>query len=297
MTSSYSSAPSVSVVVVSHNEGANLRRTVHNLLATAPRDSEIIVVDDGSDDGSADCLTTGYSGVQVVRAKQRLGAIAARDLGAGRTRGDVLVFSDAHVEAPLGWTEPLLNVLSQPEVGAVAPAISVMGRPDAKGFGFRLTDPALNIAWLGPPGPDPTAVPMLGAGFLAMRREVFAAVGGFDTGLQLWGYEDSELCLRLWLLGYECVVVPSVVVAHLFRSAHPYHVAWAPLLHNILRVATIHFNAERIGRVVAAATGNRAFPAAFACLAESDVWQRRDEIRAARLYDDDWFFHHFGMEW
>ena len=44
-----------------------------------------------------------------------------------------------------------------------------------------------------------------------MTRAVFEDCGGFDEGLPRWGCEDDELSLRLWMLGYECHVVPDVV--------------------------------------------------------------------------------------
>ena len=284
------------MVVISHNEGAHLRRTVHSLLASLPADGEIIVVDDHSTDSSADGLRTGYDGVRVLRPAERLGAAAARNYGAAQAGGEILVFSDAHVEVPLGWLAPLRTALARPRVGAVNPVVATMGHLESKGYGFRWQDSALNVEWLGPRGDAPYPVPFACSGFLALRREVFEAVGGFDPGLVLWGMEDSELSLRLWLLGYECLLVPSLEVAHLFRDSHPYKVHWEVLLHNMLRVAVVHFGAERTRRVVACLTGNRGFPAAFARLADSDAWTRRGAVRAARRYDDDWFFQRFGME-
>ena len=137
---------------------------------------------------------------------------------------------------------------------------------------------------------------MLGAGFFAMRREVFAASGGFDPGLVLWGMEDAELSLRLWTLGYECRLVPAVEVEHLFRPAHPYRLDWETLFHNMLRVAVVHFSAERTRRLVSTLTTNSAFSGAFARLADSDTWTRRAAVREARRHDDEWFFRRFGME-
>lgn len=293
--SSPCSSVSVSVVVISHNEGAHLRRTVHSLLATLPADGEVIVVDDGSTDGSADEFATGYGGVTVLHPPERLGAARARNAGAGAAQGAVIAFSDAHVTVPLGWWQPLLAVLDRPDVGAVGPIISAMGATDRKAFGFRWRDAALNVEWLGWQSDEPHPVPMLGSGFFAMRREVFDQIGGFDPGLVLWGMEDAELSLRLWTLGYECWLVPAVDVEHLFRPAHPYRLDWETLLTNMLRVAVVHFGPERTRRVVGCLTTNSAFPGAFARLAGSDTWTRRAGVRAARRYDDEWFFRRFGM--
>ena len=257
-----SQSPSLSLVLINLNEGEYLRRTVENLSASLPEDGEIIVVDDGSTDGSADLLKPDGDRLKVLRQRKRLGIASARNLGARHARGKVLVFSDAHVAAPPQWTGPLLHALLDPDVGAVNPAIRAMrypgdylspkrstnnGNGEATGYGLGWSDAGLSCEWLACKGPKPYPVPLLGGGFLAMRRSVFAATGGFDTGLVVYGSEDAELSLRLWTLGYECLVVPEVEVAHLFRGEIPYEVDWEPVLYNKLRLAAIHFSPERRG--------------------------------------------------
>jgi GT2 family glycosyltransferase len=290
---------SVSVVIPSHNEGQQLRATVDSLLAGLPADGEIVVVDDGSTDASADRLArTGHPTVRVLRPADRLGAAGARNHGAICATGDVLVFCDAHVQAPPDWPDRLLPLLDQPGVGAAAPAVSVMDlTPTAIGYGFRWKDAALNVDWLGWQGSAPHPVPLLPGCFLGIRHDVFAQIGGFDNGLAVWGSEDGELCLRLWLLGYECWLVPTLEVAHLFRTTHPYRVDWEVVLHNLLRVGVVHFGQARLARMIANFNGSPAFASAFASLLDGDACARRAWLRAARLHDDDWFFSRFDMAW
>jgi GT2 family glycosyltransferase len=284
------------VVVPSHREGDNLRRTVHSLLATLPPDGEIVVVDDASDDGSIDFLEQdSYGGVRLVRPTVRLGAPAARNHGAAVSRGRVIVFCDAHVQVPLGWFDPLAAALARPETGAAGPVISMLGQPQSKGYGFTWSDAALNIRWLGGPAGLPRPVPMLCGCFLAMRRDVFEAAGGWDGGVLVWGGEDQELSLRLWSLGYECVLVPEVEIAHRFRERFPYEIDWELVLHNKLRLGTVHFGRARMTRLVRTLARSKAFPAAFARLLESDVWERRDQVREQRCRNDDWFFERFAI--
>jgi GT2 family glycosyltransferase len=296
MPSGSPSRPSVSVVVASHREGDFLRRTVHSLLATLPPDGEIVVVDDASDDGSADFLEEGcYGGVRLLQPSDRLGAPAARNHGAAASDGDVVVFCDAHVQLQLGWYGPLAEALARPEVGAAAPVVAVLGRPDSKGLGFTWSDAALNVRWLGGGGGPPRPVPMLPGCFLAMRRDVFDASGGFDAGVLVWGGEDQELSLHLWCLGYECLLVPEVEVAHRFRNRFPYEIDWELVLHNKLRLGTVHFGQARLTRLVETLARSTAFPTALARLLDSDVWDRRDRVRRRRSRDDDWFFERFAI--
>ena len=295
MTSSGRQPVGESVVVVSHNEGANLLRTVRGLDAALPSDAEIIVIDDSSTDGSVEALPGDR--VRVIRPESRLGIAAARNLGAAESRGEVIIFSDAHVDVNPGFLDPLREILARPGVGAVGPVVSNRDDPTVKGFGFRWRDAALNIEWLGKQGSAPHPVPMLVGCFLAVRRDAFEAVGGFDAEMIVYGHEDAELSMRLWTSGYECLLAPEVDVVHLFRTRHPYEVDWTATLHNLLRVAVVHFEAERCRRVLACLTSQDALPSAFARLLDGDAWERRRRNRSARKHDDDWYFRKFNMHW
>jgi GT2 family glycosyltransferase len=284
----------VSVVVVCLNEGANTALTVANLTATLPEDSEIVVVDDGSTDGGPAIRATSNR-VRVMRTNQ-LGVAAARNYGAAQASGDVLIFADAHIAVPPRWWRDLVHALENPRVGAVAPAVSDSCRPGVKGFGLRFADAALHIEWLAHSRRGATPVPILPGCCLAMRRSVFEATGGFDSGLVRWGETDNELSVRLWLLGYELRIIPHVVVTHLFRGRQPYTVRWKEVIHNKLRLACVHFDEQRIAAVVDAVRDHPAFPDALAMLATTDISNRRAALAGRRVNDDKWFFDRFG-EW
>ena len=296
----------VSLVIVSLEEGDDLARTVGSLGAGLPADSEIIVVDDGSTDGSVATLVPDDR-LRVLRPPARLGAPAARNFGARHARGRIVVFSDAHVAATAGWFDRLAAVLADPEVGAVSPGVVAMKDADyavaaeaaagqAGGYGQRWTGASLGVAWLGRKSGTPYPVPLLAPMFLAVRRSVLAAVGGFDNGMQLWGVDVAELSLRLALLGYRCMVEPGVHVAHRFRTQRPYELGHVPVLHNKLRLATAHFAPHRRDAVFAALQSSEGFPAATALLARGDVGARHDHGSLLRRHDDSWFFSRFASE-
>jgi GT2 family glycosyltransferase len=285
----------VSVVLPATNESVLLERTVAQLVATLPDRSEVIVVDNGSTDGCADFLAGGaWDNVHLLRSAEPLGVSAARNRGLAAARGEVVVFSDAHVDVPERWWEPLVRTLDLPDVGVVAPGIGTMGRPEkGAACGQRIAETNLRLDWLPRKSAAPCPVPTLGGGFMAMRRETLERAGAFDEGMPQWGSEDLELCVRYWLLGYEVWVVPEVTVLHYFRKARPYGVHWHLLTHNLLRVALLHFSRPRLARVTSALRNRTRFGAALAQLVESDVWQKRAELAARRVRDDDWLFERF----
>lgn len=281
---------SLSIVIPALNEAAHLERTVRQFQSTAPDGSEIVVVDDGSTDGCADFVDGICGNVHRIRTA-RQGAARARNLGALHSSGKVILFADGHVDPMDGWWQPVMAALECSSVGAVAPGISIQGKPAVKGFGFRLTDIDLRGKWLPKMGTGPYTVPMLPGAFLAMRRDVFVRTGGFDDGLHQYGFNDAEISLRLWLLGYELLIVPQIAIPHYFRTASPYTRDGTHYLHNLLRVALVHFNPDRSSRVVAKARTQGGFSAAMALIAGSDVESRRASLLCKRVRDDDWFFN------
>jgi glycosyltransferase involved in cell wall biosynthesis len=296
LTSRSTSPPSVSIVVITHNEGERLAHTVHCLLATMPRDGELVVVDDCSTDASCDVLRDRFPGVRLVRPETRLGVAGSRNFGAAHAGSETLVFSDAHVDPSPGWAEALLPALQRPDAGLAAPAVTAIDNPSSRGYGMTWRDASLNVEWLPLRGHEPYPVPFLAGMFLACRRTVFEACGRFDEGLVGWGSEDIELCLRLWALGYDCLVVPGAQVAHLFRPRFPYAVDAVAVLQNLLRMAIVHLDRDRLEPVLAALCRSPYFAAAMAGAIDGDVWAHREQVRGRRHRDDKQFCSRFGID-
>lgn len=290
--------PSVdlSVVVIALNEGAHLCRTVTDLHASLPPRSEILVIDDGSSDGSGEALAATDRSVRVIRT-ERIGVARARNLGARESRGSYIFFADAHLGIEAGCWAPLLESLEHPGVGAVAPAIIDMRRPEHTGYGIRFRGPDLILKWLDLQSADAYAVPLVPWCCGGLRREVFEATGGFDEGMIRWGMIDNEMSLRLWLEGYDLQVVPRARVAHLFREEFPYHLEGAWFIHNTLRLAFLHLDAERIRRVVDELRGQEGFSEALALAMTGDLCARRAALERRRARPIREYFETFPVEW
>ena len=180
-------------------------------------------------------------------------------------------------------------------MGAVAPGIANWKADGKAGWGIRFKGPQMEVKWLRRRPKEPMAAPILPGCCLAMRRDVFERPGGgWDGGLHQRGNVDNEVSMRLWLLGYELRVVPEVVVRHRFRKSSPFPVGWPQYLHNRLRLAFVHFNPERLARVVSSLRRYPGFGEAMTLLMDGDVGARRREIISARSRDDDWYFDRFG---
>jgi hypothetical protein len=67
------------------------------------------------------------------------------------------------------------------------------------------------------------------------------------------------------------------------------------VLHNYMRAAYAHFGAERVSRVVAALAAYDGFAKACGDVQSSDIWDRRVELDARRVHDDEWFMARFDI--
>jgi glycosyltransferase involved in cell wall biosynthesis len=283
------------VIFPVRNEGKHIESTMNSLFAAKTSKAfEVIVVNDGSTDGCCDFLET-YLWKERVRYIHTLGIgpANARNAGAGRAAGDFLIFCDAHLEFADGWMDELVDTLLSGDTDAVTPAIGAIGHAAFIGYGQSLT-PKLRTVWNSKKDHMfETAV--LPGGCFAIQRAAFEAVGGFETGFQTWGHEDVELSIRLWLFGYRCHVQPKAKVWHLFRSVHPYDVNHYDTYHNFLRMAYLHFKEARIEKCKKMIRSINVQDVE-SHLYQTEVARKRADYGRKRLYDDDWYFQKFKID-
>ncbi|KAF1752696.1 hypothetical protein GCK72_019251 [Caenorhabditis remanei] len=240
--------PTVSVVIVFHNEGwTPLLRTVHSVLLRSPPEliESIVMVDDDSDKPhlkeKLDKYVTRFNGkVIVVRTEQREGLINARSIGAKHSTGEVVLFLDAHCEVNTNWLPPLLAPIKQNRKVMTVPVIdgidsnsweyrSVYGSPNAHHSGifewgllYKETQITERESAHRQHNSQPFRSPTHAGGLFAINRLWFKELGYYDEGLQIWGGEQYELSFKIWQCGGGIVFVPCSHVGHVYRSHMPY---------------------------------------------------------------------------
>jgi glycosyltransferase involved in cell wall biosynthesis len=283
-----------SIVIPTLNEGTMLAMTTNSILTrTRYQPYEIIVVDDGSSDGSTDFYER-YPNpyIRLVRTRG-LGVARARNLGAEHAAGEFVVFLDGHCQVSPNWLDGFAEALAPPDVALTGPCFTRLETPHPKGCGMFWADYTLDPNWFEPvDGHGPYAVPLTTGACQAFRRQTFLAVGRYEDGFTRWGFEDTEMCLRAWLLGYRVVVSPEVTVAHHFRESRAYEVDDVEVTYNFLRMLHLHFSPARIRRILKELEGNPFLAAAITRLHRSDTFDIRGKLEACRLHDDEWFFRH-----
>lgn len=249
-----------SVIISTYQEGDALAATVLDVARTGP--AEIIIVDDGGTDGSADRAWP--ANVTVLR-QPHTGIAAARNRGARAATQPTLVFLDAHCEVDGGWLRPLVQALDDSPLAVLGAAVRDAAEPAFVGCGARLVDDLFTYRWLRLPAQAGPVVPVdvVPGGCLAVGRDHFLRQGGFAafTG---FGVEDVELSLRWRRAGWPVLGVPGSLVTHRFRIRPPYPQERRAWLENILRTALAHRRGEELRRCVMACARFSDFPAAIA---------------------------------
>lgn len=282
-----------SLIIVSRNEGHYLKQTVDFIKAsqvTIPY--ELIVVDDGSSDRSTAFVSQeAYRDLRLITTTG-IGPGPARNLGVKAAQGNLLVFLDAHIIVNNRWLDQLLSHFTDPEVCAVAPVLGGFNPTHPDVYGFTL-DKNLKPVWVTKPIVEFSPVALAGVGCLALRRDIFEKLGGFDEAMKGIGYDDLDLCLRLWTYGYNVYLDPAVRVLHFFRRQKPYPVAGRDVIYNFLRVCFRHYNGSRLATAIRTVQNSADLGEILAELLMSDIWDERKAIQSQRRYDDNWFFSRF----
>lgn len=216
-------SPRLSAVVPLYNCLAHTRAMVGSLRATLPAGlaHEIILVDDGSTDGTAEWMAGLGAPFVAVRNPRNLGYAAANNRGAALARGELIVLLNNDLVLTPRWLEPMLE--AHRGLGARAGAVGNLQVEAASG---RLDHAGIFIDAKGKPAHDRRGAWLLARALLAVRpapavtgaclllsRELWERLDGFDEGY-VNGCEDVDLCLRAAAEGRSNAVALRSVVRH-----------------------------------------------------------------------------------
>ncbi len=201
------------VVVAAYNEAQTMAACVASLLAM--RDSsapiEIVIVDNGSTDGTRDILAAFGDSIRVLTETTR-GAATARNCGIRAARGPIVAFTDADCVVEPEWLSHVIAPLADRRVGVVGGTIlSMPGANRIARFGEVIHDHHEAI--------EVQEAPYVISMNWASRRDVLIEAGLFDVAL-LRG-QDVDLSWRIRHAGYQLVHAPKAVLRH-----HNQHTLW-----------------------------------------------------------------------
>jgi GT2 family glycosyltransferase len=200
--------PRVTVVVITRNRRAELTRTLGKL-AELPERPLVIVVDNGSDDGTAAQVRWCHPNVQLIAARTNLAAVG-RNLALRQVTTPYVAFCDDDT-----WWEPGALTLAadtlddHPDVASITARIVV----EPGGTDDPITPELAGSPLPGRPGLPGPALLSIMAGASVLRAQAFREAGGFSPRLWLGG-EEELLCADLVARGHWLCYLPAAIVHH-----------------------------------------------------------------------------------
>ena len=206
----------ITIVVPVWNGEKTIRQCVLALLGQSTPASEIIVIDDGSTDGTGAILREFGERVRVVSQPNR-GPAAARNAGIRAARGELIAFTDSDCFPDQDWLASLQEGFRLPgpvPTGGVGGIVRGIG-----GAGQTLTGEYVDLIRLLDPEPDGAGeIPYLITANACFARKMLEEVGLFDEGFRRPGGEEAELGYRIRRAGYHFRLAPAALVWHRHRE-------------------------------------------------------------------------------
>lgn len=241
--------PKTTIIICYHDEPwATIVRTIYSAIYSAGSAElirQVILVDDSSDmveliEPMRKWVSLWNGRVRLLRAGGRQGLIRARLAGAkaadigfsdSEKSNLILTFLDAHCECADYWLPPLMNRLNIHPNAFVSPVIDVIstdkfdlfaGNPGGTQVGCF--DWKLDFRWFGRPAENndisPKPSPAMAGGLFSVYRSAFINLGEYDQEMKIWGGENIEMSLRVWMCGGRLEVIPCSHVGHIFRGTN-----------------------------------------------------------------------------
>lgn len=224
----------ISSIIVSYNCLESLKACVRSLENQTGVESEIIVIDNGSNDGTVDFLKERE--FKAILSQKNLGYGAAVNRAAKKAEGKYLFILNPDTElAPVSLETLHKYAESNPDVGLVSPSLrypdgriqlSARRFPRRRDFLLGRGSPLFLLGLTGEKeagyialdGDEPVNVPAVSATALLVRSELFRRIGGCDERFFLY-LEDLDLCRNVRNMEFEIVLLPSVTVFHSWRES------------------------------------------------------------------------------
>lgn len=213
-----SEIPLVSIVIVNTNEKASLGDCLTSLSSQTYRNYEILIVDNGSTDGSVEYIKKNFPLVHIIRNLRNEGFAKACNKGMLSSWGKYIALISSDMVFDAHWLEELVKPLQNENVGAtVAKALFFNdsdkinyagGAVTFLGFAFPKHSKENRSIDL-----DYETTQYVAGGLSCLRRKVLDEIGLFDETFFMY-FEDVDLSFRIRAAGYELALAPKAIVYH-----------------------------------------------------------------------------------
>ena len=197
----------ISIIIPTFNGAGRIGNCLKALeRETRGRNAEILVVDDGSRDNTAEVVQS-FAGVRIF-SQANAGPASARNNGARQAKGEILLFTDDDCVPTEGWLNAMLAPFDDPQViGAKGTYRSAQPELAAKFVQIEYEDKYRIMA-------AQPSIDFIDTYSAAFRAANFHEMGGYDTSFPVACAEDIELSYLMSAKGWKMVFVPNAIVFH-----------------------------------------------------------------------------------
>lgn len=217
------SPPLVSIILLCCGQIAFTRLCLESVLRNTRQPYELILIDNGSTDGTADYLRSfgnrpGPSRVEVIVNATNRGFPAGCNQGLSQATGEYVLFLNNDTIVPNGWLDPLVAVAARDVSGRslVGTVTNNASPPHPVPVTYRTLDGIEPFAerWAAEHRREIAIVSRLSAFCLLGKRSFIASLGGFDERYGIGLFDDDDLCLRAKAAGAELILAREVFIHH-----------------------------------------------------------------------------------
>ena len=218
--------PVVSIIIVNWNGRSYLPDCLDSLAAQSFRNFEVVLVDNGSADGSVDFVREKYPWVKLVSLTENTGFATGNNRGLEQAQGEYIVTLNNDTRVDTEWLQNLLSVAEvNPRAGMIGCRICSFFEPDiidSLGMGICADGMSRGMyrhrRWSELALPETMQILFPSACAALYRREMLCEIGFFDDDFFAYA-EDSDLGLRGRLAGWQAILATNAVVYHKYSQS------------------------------------------------------------------------------
>ncbi|HEX4122408.1 MAG TPA: glycosyltransferase [Verrucomicrobiae bacterium] len=211
----------VSIIILAHNQLADTRQCLASIEKHTALSHELILVDNGSNDGTGQFFRQ-YAAkrehVRVIFNRANLGFSGGNNQALACAQGDAILLLNNDTVATPGWLEQMLSILElYPDCGLVGPMSNSVSGPQlvsSANYGSLDELPKFAVQWSGVHAGQSTEAPRLVGFCLLLRRAVLEKIGGLDAQFGNGNFEDDDFCIRAGLSGFKLRIAHASFVHH-----------------------------------------------------------------------------------
>jgi len=237
----------VSIIIPSYNRIESLLKAIESISRQTNNGYEIIVVDDGSTDGTPEVLKKEFNAVSVFSTKERLGPTHARNIGISRSSGEYLWFLDSDVILPdENMVDKMLDTFNAvPGIGSLGGEIVIHEALMDRAYGRQITWNAHTKRVVAFKNNGLVECDYLATCNCFTKKEFTDKIGGFDEQF-IFGAEDMDFGLKLRKIGLKNYVAHKVAVHHLHKNVGRYENETRHYQKTRMQFAKKHYKMSRL---------------------------------------------------